>query len=321
MLLQVSRGEDPDVDQRKPGGGRRAKERSFERVMERFIRLHCQRHNKASTIRSTRRLLEKEFLTQWRNRDVAELSKGDILKVLDGIVDRGRPGAANHAYAAISKFFSWCSERDLIDTNPCTDVKRPAKLKARDRILTNRELAHIWLAAGATDYPFGPIVQLLALTGQRRGEVANMHWLHVDRQAAVWDIPKELTKSSRAHVVPLSQTAMSIIDELPRLHEAFLFPATGSSTTTFSGFGKCKKRFDQTCQVSDWTLHDLRRTAATGMAELGVAPHVVERVLNHSSGTFAGVAGVYNRFSYVDEMRAALELWEGKLRTLAIENV
>ena len=311
ILLKASHGDDPAdmlTDKRKAG--------SFSQILEDFLKLHCQRHNKPSTQASTRRLLVTEFLPDWEKRVVRGIRKRDILVILDRIVERGSPGAANHAYSAISKFFSWCSERDLIDSNPCSDVKRPSKLKARDRVLSDTELAAIWHGADEQTYPYGDIVKLLMLTGQRRGEVVGIHWQHVDLEERVWSIPKEMTKSSRAHQVPLSPALINLLRALPRLNERYLFPSHGKADTVFSGFGKAKKRLDETCAIKDWTLHDLRRTAATGMAGLGIQPHVVEKVLNHSSGTFSGVAGVYNRFAYLDEMRKALIIWENHVMRL-----
>ena len=311
ILLKAGLGEDP-----MSVNGRRIPAGCFAEVKEDFVRLHCLRNNKPSTVRSTQRLLDKEFLPYWRDRLVGGLGKSDILEILDGIVERGAPGAANHAYAAISKFFGWCSERDLIGSNPCTEIKRPTKVSSRDRVLNCEELVHVWMASEKVGYPFGAIVRLLVLTAQRRGEVANMRWAHISFDDAVWHLPKELTKSNRAHVIPLTSSCRQLIQDLPGLHEEFLFPARGSTTTTFSGFGKCKERLDRLVGIDDWTLHDLRRTAATGMAELGVAPHVVEKVLNHASGTFSGVTGVYNRFGYLEAAREALTLWEGRIREL-----
>ena len=311
ILLKAQMNDDP-AD--KLAGKR--KKGNFADAMADFITLHCERHNKPSTLRSTKRLLEKEFLPYWEKRPVRGIQKNDILLILDKIVERGSPGAANHAYSAISKFFSWCAERDLIDSNPCKDVRRPSKLHSREHVLEDHELAAIWRGVEDQGYPYEAIVKLLMLTGQRRGEVSKMEWSQINFDERYWSLPKELTKSSRPHTVPLGALAFEIIENVPRLHERYLFPAKGSTTTAFSGFGNCKRRLDAASGVGGWTLHDLRRTTATGMAQLGVSPHVVEKVLNHSTGSFAGVAGVYNRFSYLDEMRAALELWDRKLAHL-----
>lgn len=304
FLLKTSRGEDP-AD--KPKSSQRKD--SFSQVVEDFLKLHCERYNKPSTQRSTRQLLTKEFLAVWQNRSVRRIKKSDILKVLDAMVERGSPGAANHAYSAISKFFNWCLERDVIDNNPCSEIKRPSRLKTRDRVLSDGELAAVWSAAEDEAYPFGHIVKLLMLTGQRRGEVLHMHWQHIDFDERYWSIPKEMTKANRAHTIPFSPAVIAILNEVPRLNERYLFPSRGKGNTVYSGFSKAKKRLNHKSGVNNWTLHDLRRTAATGMAGLEIPPHVVEKVLNHSSGVFAGVAGVYNRFGYIDEMRDALEKW------------
>jgi integrase len=313
ILQKVGTGEDPVIT-KKPVKPRDT--HLFPHVMADFVNLHCLRHNKPSTQRSTARLLKKEFLPHWQNRPVKDIEKGDILRILDAIVERGAPGAANHAYSAVSKFFGWCAERDIIAANPCADIKRPAQVNARDRVLSDAELVAIWRGVEVQGYPYAPIVKLLMLTGQRRGEVSRMEWQQLDFNSRTWSLPKEATKSKRAHTVPLADKALEVLQALPRVHDRLVFPAKGSTTTCFSGFGKCKQRLDDESGIADWTLHDLRRSAATGMARLGVDPHVVERVLNHSSGTFAGVAGVYNRFQYLPEMREALEKWQTQLFSL-----
>lgn len=304
----VEKGEDPHTP-------RPTRNDSFAAALDDFLELHCARFNKPSTQRTTKSLLTNECLPPWGDRPVSSITRQDINAVLDKMVARGVPGAANHAYAAMSKFFSWSLSRDLIVANPFIGVARPAKLIARDRVLTNAELKAVWSAATDTGYPFGNIVQLLILTGQRRGEVANMQWDHLDVDDAVWSIPAALTKNSQPHTVPLSPPALEILQSIPRLHEQFVFPAKGRTNTSFSGFGKCKQRLDLLIAAANqeplapWKLHDLRRTADTGMAALGTQPHVIERVLNHISGTFAGVAGTYNRYDYLDEMRDALKQW------------
>lgn len=285
----------------------------FASLVEQFITIHCGRKNRASTAYETGRLLRSEFVPLWRNRPVGDIRKTDVLNALDAIVNRGTPSAANHAFAAIRRFFNWCVERGHLETSPCLGVKAPSKSISRDRVLTEDELRKLWMAAGQMGYPMGTIAQVLALTAQRRGEVAQMRWRDVDMAAKTWAIPADVTKSNRAHIVPLSPTAFSLIESAPRFDDVYVFPARGKPGHPYSGFSKGKRRLDQFSELSGWTLHDLRRTAATGMASLGTAPHVVERILNHSSGSFGGVAGVYNRFSYLPEMRNALEQWERHL--------
>jgi integrase len=166
------------------------------------------------------------------------------------------------------------------------------------------------MARGRDDrLSFGTLVKLLILTAQRRGEVAGMRWSELDLDKRQWLIPGERTKNKRSHLLPLSDAAVELLKAVPRLNDILVFPARGREMEVMSGFSKMKPKLEAICPISDWGMHDLRRSAATGMARLGVPPDVVERVLNHSSGKFAGVAGVYNRFEYAPEMRDALELW------------
>ena len=146
-----------------------------------------------------------------------------------------------------------------------------------------------------------------------------MCWSEIDWINAIWNIPAGRTKSRRAHAVPLSHLALEVLKSAPKIHDEFVFPARGNDDATPSGFSKTKRRLDTYAGVSEWTLHDLRRTTATHLAGSGIAPHVIERILNHSTGILGGVAGIYNRFQYLPEMRAALELWAEQIGKLAKE--
>ncbi len=255
------------------------------------------------------RLLRVNFVQPWGGRELQAIRKGDINAVLDRLVEAGKGSPANHALAAIRKFFIWCVARSLIAVSPCAGITRPAATRARDRVLDDQELKSIWRAVDGSGIPFEPIVKLLILTGQRRGEVTAMQWRELDLENCIWSIPAERTKSNRAQSLPLTITARSVLQTIPRISDVYVFPSFGREEGIFSGFGKSKRKLDRVSGVTGWTLHDLRRTAATGLARLGVAPHVIERILNHTSYTLGGVAGIYNRFGYEPEMRAALNLW------------
>lgn len=309
-LAKIAEGADPVAEKREEAARRAS---VFPSVVEEFVRLHCSRHNRANTAKETERLLRAEFVSKWRKREVQSITKVDVIRIIDAIVDRGSPSGAHHALAAIRKLFNWCVERGLIESSPCAGLKSPAKLTARDRVLSDREIARVWRASTQVGYPVGAITQLLILTGQRRGEVAGMRWSDIDLNEMLWTLPSELTKNARPHQVPLTSEVCKIIASLPQVDDLYVFPARSSKQQPFMGFNKGKLRLDAAAEVDGWTFHDLRRTAATGMAQLGVAPHVVERVLNHVSGTFGGVAGIYNRFGYLPEMRSALEAWETKV--------
>jgi len=310
-LNQVARGIDPSQ-----GKEQGPATYLFGEIKEEFVRVHCGRRNRERTRKETARILQFDFVSRWKRRDIRDIGRKDIVGVLDAIMERGAPIAANNALAAIRKFFNWCFERGLITSNPCNGIKKPAKSETRDRVLTDEELRSIWQASDRVGYPFGVLVQLLLLTAQRRTEVATMRWRDIDLSSGVWSIPAELTKNGKPHLVPFSTLALARLASLPRLHESFVFPARGNEKSTFSGFSKLKAKTDQVSEVQGWTLHDLRRSAATHMGRLGVAPHVVERILNHESGSFRGVAGVYNRFQYLPEMREGLERWAQHLEGL-----
>jgi integrase len=315
-LYKISHDQNPQQDKEDA--------RSFPRcdeTVDQFVRLHCSRHNRDSTARQTERIMRNRFLPTWAAKDVRKITKRDVIKVLDAIVEEGLPSAANQAFAAVRKFSNWCVQRGIIDASPCTGIGTPSPLGKRDRVLADDELALIWTAAKTIGYPYGCIVQLLILTGQRRNEVAGLCWSEIDTGAGLWSFPPDRMKSGRPHQVPLLPMASAVIDGLPRLNTTFAFPARGSDDSSFSGFSKLKKRVDEVSVVTGWTLHDLRRTVATGMAGLGVAPHVVEKLLNHSTGSLGGVAGIYNRFQYVPEMRDALAKWEAHLQAITATKV
>ncbi|PPC84325.1 MAG: integrase [Hyphomicrobium sp.] len=307
-LNALSDGIDPQQEKR---SARIKLDDQFKAVMAAYVETYCKRHNRPNTANETERLLNAVFMPKWSMRKINEIGKADVLTVIDAIMAEGKPSAARHAFAAIRKFFNWCVEQGRLDQSPCLALKPPAKASNRDRVLSDLELGAVLNAAKSVGWPFGPIVQLLACTAQRRGEVVGMQWNELDLEARLWTIPSDRTKNHRTHIVPLTASALAVIKNLPRVGDGpFVFPARRYSDRAYSGYSKGKRALDAHAEQHDWTLHDLRRTAATGMAKAGVAPHVVEKILNHVSGTFGGVAGVYNRFGYLDEMREALTMWE-----------
>jgi integrase len=200
-------------------------------------------------------------------------------------------------------------------------MKPPTKERARDRALTDDELRWFWSACEAIGWPFGPLAKLLLLTAQRRDEVAGIEWSEINLDKQTWTMPRHKTKNDRTHEVHLSDVAVEVLRSVPRVGNGPVFITNGRPVSGFS-YGKnrldavmLKVKEDELGGTSEaiphWILHDLRRTAATGMARLNIPPHVVDKVLNHTSGTIRGVAAVYNRFEYLEERRAALEAWGG----------
>jgi integrase len=266
----------------------------------------------------TERLLRREFAKRWSKLPVDQITKRTVSDVLDGIVRRGAPSAANHAFAAIRRVLNWCVEQGHLPHSPCIGMRAPSRVISRDRVLSDEELTAIWRSAEQMGWPFGRLVHLLILTAQRRDEVSSIRWQDLDQDEGLWTQPAMGNKSGRIHVVPLSRPALGIIRALPRVHDELVFPARGKDNPV-SGYSKWKRTLDQKSGVRNWALHDLRRTAATGMAALGVPPHVVERVLNHRTGTLGGIAGIYNRFAYLPEMSQALERWAQHLDGLILQ--
>jgi integrase len=316
-LRSVAEGRDPG---REKILARAAKADSVDRIVEEFFERHVRRSNRPRTAQETERLLRQHVLPRWRGRMVDEITRRDVLDVLDRVVDGGAPIAANRVLAAVRKFLNWCVARDILATSPCAGVKPPSAERARDRVLSDDELRLVWAAAEKLGGTFGPLVKLLALTGQRRDEVARMGWEEVDIVNRVWTLPAERTKNNKPHEVPLSEAALAVLQRVPRITESpFIFTTNGGASPA-SGYSKGKRRLDALlpADMPAWRLHDLRRTSASGLARLGVNLPVIEKVLNHASGSFAGIVGVYQRHSFADEKRAALETW-GNFVTALVE--
>jgi integrase len=264
---------------------------------------------KARSLEDTTRYLRQHW-KPLHGMAVGSITRAIVAERLRAISKENGPIAADRARSALSKFYAWLIGEGLAEGNPVIGTNKSGEAVGRERVLTDAELVAIWQAttdAGA----FGRIVRLLMLTAQRRDEIGSLAWpeiSHTDDSAkALIALPAARTKNSRPHDVPLSGLACDVVKDQPRVVGRSL--VFGEGEGGFSGWSRSKARLDEACSVTDWTLHDLRRTAATRMATLGVLPHVIEAVLNHISGHKAGVAGIYNRATYAAEKRAALDLW------------
>ncbi len=323
-LEQVRQGVDPAGEKRARRDTPLPEAETFETLVQDYLERHLMKNSAAATYEEAKRDLERNVLPKWRGRPVASISRRDAISLIDGLVERGVEIQANRTLARLRALFNWAIEKDWISASPIEHIKPPTKERARDRALTDEEIRWFWVACDEIGWPFGPIFKLLLLTAQRRDEVGGMKWNELDLQKRTWIIPRNRAKSDRGHEVHLSDPAIEVLRSLPPSqsgahHQDLVFTVTG--TTAVSGFGNAKRRFDaiitearrhslglsESTEIPGWRLHDLRRTAATGMARLKIAPHVVDKVLNHSSGTIRGVAAIYNRFAYLDERRAALD--------------
>jgi integrase len=272
-------------------------------LLEAFIAQHVSQNRSAAEVS---RMLRREVGSAWGTRSIHEITKRDVIDVVIAIEQRGAPVAANKALKAIKTFFRWCVGRAVLDQSPADGVPLPAKEVARDRVLDDNELARIILAARQIGGPYGGIVELLALTGQRREEVARCSWDEIDTVTRTWKLSSARTKNAKAHEVYLSDQAMAILGRAKKTGE-LVFSRSGS--IPFQDFSLAKRELDQLSGVSGWRLHDLRRTCVSGMARLGIAPHVADKILNHQNGAISGVAAVYQRHDFLAERKKALEMW------------
>jgi integrase len=284
--------------------------------------------------RAGERLLTAEAVPVLKTKALPAIKRSDLAAVLDRV--RDRPAVARLLHATLRKLFRWAESRGDVERSPVEGMTAPSAVAARDRVLSDPELALAWEASGGLGYPFGPLFRLLMVTGQRREEVGALAWSELDRVAATWTLPADRAKNGQAHIVPLSASAVDVIDQLARdvtgageggkvewPRKGLAFTTTGK--TAASGHSRAKSRLDTAMAKLDakrageagrdpepvpaWRVHDLRRTVATGLQRLGVRFEVAEAVLNHVSGAKGGVAGVYQRHHWSDEKRAALDAW------------
>lgn len=259
----------------------------------------------------TRRILIYDALPAWGQKPISDIKRTDVAQLID-VVSARTPSGARALFAQLRPMFRWCVERGHMEHNSTADLKAPSTSKARDRILTDEEIVQVWKAAEPSWFPFGPIVRLLILTGQRISEVAGMS--HDEIEGGTWIIPGARTKNGKQHQVDLHLLTLRILDKLPPAND-LLFTTTGR--TPPSGFSKAKAKLDANLPaLPHWRFHDLRRTCASGMAALGILPNVIERILNHQSGSNAGLVGVYQRHHYRAERRDATLAWGDYVKNL-----
>jgi integrase len=293
---QVSLGRDP--------GWQRASDLNFESVAREWLKRD--QADKRS-LKEVTRIVEKELIPEWGQRSIRDIRRHDILVLSDRIADRGATTMARRVMAYVHRLFRWAKSRDLIESNPATDLPKPGREVARDRVLNDAELAAVWKAAVEIGWPYGPAAQLLILTGARRAEIAELKWSEIHGNTI--KLSGARTKNAEPHDMPLSEQALDVLSRMPRIAGSeYVFGKPLRS----GAWSNAKIKFSA-AKIQPWRIHDLRRTASTGMNELGTEPHIVEAVLGH---TIKGVAGVYNRAKYEAAKRAALEAWGAHVMAL-----
>jgi len=281
-----------------PASEKREKVRSasdtFGVLVDRFLEHY---RGRESTVTEVTRHLKK-YALPLHTMPVGSIGLRDIADLLSKIDKASGAVTANRVRSSVSMLFAWGMREGLVLANPVVGTSKRQEV-SRNRVLSDDELRAVWNAASEGRH--GPIVRLLILTGQRRSEIDGLRWSEVDLERRTLALPAERTKNKRAHVVPLAPTALALLSGLPR---------NGDLVFDFNAWAYAKELLDARSGVTGWTVHDLRRTTATGMADIGIAPHIIEAVLNHVSGHKGGVAGIYNRASYATEKAEALARWD-----------
>jgi integrase len=264
-------------------------------------------------------LISGGLAQRWADKPLAQIDGHDIHQVVAETRERGAPGLkrrsdglsesrARAILSCLSRMFRWLVQHRRAETNPCAGVHRPEAPKARERVLINDEIKAFWLATDALAKPFAAVLRLLLLSGCRLKEIAALRWEELSADGTQINLPGTRTKNHRPHVVPLAPLAQTIIAETTRIADCpYVFTTNGKAPVAIGS--KIKNKLDAEMDLPAWRIHDLRRTAVTGMAELGIRPDVIELCVNHVSGTRGGIAGVYNRSELLPERRLALERW------------
>jgi integrase len=310
ILAKVSLGHDPQAEKQ---AKRAAAEHTFAHVAAAYLATK-QGELRPASFRITKLYLTGDYFRPLHARGVAEIAHPDIAARLSAITRAHSAHTASAARRAISALFRWTMEEGWTQANPVIGTRRPQEAAARDRVLSDVELAAIWRACGDDD--FGKIVRLLICLGSRRQEVGGIRFSELDLAAGTWTLPAERSKNHRAHTITLPTAALEIIYAVPRGERDHLFGARADGG--FTRWSNAKIELDRRLAgaVKPWRVHDIRRTVATGMADIGIEPHHIEAALNHFSGHRRGVAGVYNRSPYERAVKAALARWAEYVCTL-----
>lgn len=337
-LSQAASGIDPGAAQRAQAAAQ-AGAMTVSGLIDHYVTHHLRPHLRSGGAVEAK--LRRHVLPAWGDRPVVEITRGDLLQLLDQVRNggdvtvktrnrgtfthkRGGPGAAAEVRKWVRAMFQYAVDAEIRADNPFAGVKNRDRQKPRDRVLSMEELRAVWAAACALPYPWGPFYQLLMLTGCRRGEWATACWSWLDAGWLALEIPAEHYKTSRSHLVPLSNVARGIVSRLERGKAGDHLFSTDGGLTAIANFSEGKDQLTRGAEaylgmpMAPWVVHDLRRSMATHMERIGIAPHVIEACLGH---TLKGVAGIYRRYNFAKEKREALQLWADELQGHALQAV
>lgn len=305
-----------DVEHGKDPAAARDANRTADTV-EGLCKLYIEKHAKPNkrSWQNDQRMLNHDVIPAWGNRKAKAIRRRDVIDLLDAIVARGAPVGANRTYEVIRRMFSFAIERDIVNAHPCVGIKKPGEERQRERVLTEAEILKVWRAFDSENLHDSTILKLRLLTAQRGAEVRSMRWSDFDPSidkavgAAWWTIPGDASKNGRAHRVPLVPEAVALLKAVweTHKHETLVFP--GKQRRAGAAVWEPGDRV-RTASGVDFVPHDLRRTAASMMAGMGIPRLTISKILNHVEH---GVTKIYDRHSYDREKREALEAWSGRL--------
>jgi integrase len=324
----VRRGVDPhEEEDRRKREALRKRKNTFLSVAEAYIAdMHRREHRTAG---AAEREIRRELISQWAELPIADITRSDVVTLVQAIRDRPAIYSAHNVFAYCRGIFGWAIHSGAygLESSPCDHVM-PAQLigerHPRQRVLTDDEIRAFWQATGRMEYPYGPLLRMLLLTGQRRNEAAGARWPEFDFDAKLWTVPPERFKSNSTHLVPLTADVLGLLCALPRFKSGdFLFSFSfGKAPVT--DFFRCKtqldtlmkeelRKTDSKATLMPFVIHDLRRTMHTRLSSLRVPDTVAEMVIGHGR---KGLQRVYDQHKFVDEMREALEAWNARLRAI-----
>jgi integrase len=310
-LAKVKIGVDPTIEKREERA--KAIDRSRDTVearAEQFIEQYAKKRTRAGSWKMTEGIFQRDILPVWGDKSVHDVRRRDVIDLVEGIANV-RPVMANRVLMVLSKFFKWLMARDVIVASPVAGVAMPTKENPRERVLNDTEIVRFWNACEAIPVPFGDIYRLLLLTGARKQEVAEMERREIDDQARTWELPAKRSKNGEARLTPLSRQSWDTITRQPRVAGSpYVFGRRAAHS-------HMKPLLDAAMQPDEpWVIHDLRRTCASGLQKIGTDVAVTEAILGHRGGTFRGIVGVYQKHDYLEEKRAALQMWANRIDAL-----
>jgi integrase len=317
---RVEQGIDPAAQKRtaKATSAKLAAQHAADNVAtlaEQFLRLYAAPNTRPRTYQQTEDVLQRLVLPAWQGRTAHDIRRRDIIALVDEIAGECGPQMANKSLAVLGRWFSWLVSRDVIAASPTIGVERPARDVPRERVFDDAEVAALWRACEGEGV-FGAFVRVLLLSGARRAEASGMQWSEIAEAERLWCLPRERVKNGVPHTVPLAPQAWSIIAAQPRYANCdFVF--TNDGRRSIGSFSRSKHKLDQRAKLATpWVLHDARRSCASGMQRLGIRAEVIERCLNHRSGVYRGISGVYQRDEMLEAKREAFAAWSRHIEQL-----